>query len=138
MNVVDLDGKIQKWTLTGHIAKGSRRNKSKLHLQAREVIKNIHPTLQLLEEVPIPLRRTETLYLDFYLPLTKTCIEVHDEQHYKFVQFYHSNTLGFLKHKKRDAEKKEWCEKNDISYIEFPYNESVEEWMKRIADEQDE
>ncbi len=40
MDIIDLDGKVQKWQLTGHIAKGSRQNKSELHLQAREVIKN--------------------------------------------------------------------------------------------------
>jgi hypothetical protein len=48
------------------------------------------PTLQILEEVSIPLRSKETLYLDFYIPLIKKCIEVHGEQHYKFVPFYHT------------------------------------------------
>ena len=134
MNVVDLDDNIHKWSLKGHIAKGSMKNKSSLHLQARDLIKDMFPTFQILEEVGIPVRKNETLFLDFYLPLTKTCIEVHGEQHYKFVQFYHNNTLGFLKHKKRDAQKKEWCEKNDINYIELPYDEKIDDWRRRLTD----
>jgi len=134
MDVVDLDNIVHKWSLKGHIAKGSMKNKSSLHLQARALIKEIFPTLQILEEVGIPIRRNEALYLDFYLPLKKMCIEVHGEQHYKFVQFYHNNTMGFLKHKKRDAQKKEWCEKNDITYIELPYNE-IENWKERLINE---
>ena len=132
MNISDLDDNIQKWSLKGHIAKGSRLNKSSLHLKARKLIKECFPTLQILEEVGAPIRKNETLYLDFYLPLSKTCIEVHGEQHYKFVQFYHNNTLGFLKHRKRDQQKKEWCEKNDIEYVELPYSESEEEWRDRL------
>ena len=39
---------------------------------------------------------------------------------------------GFLKHRKRDQQKKEWCEKNDIKYVELPYSESEEEWRDRL------
>lgn len=132
INVVDLDDNVHKWSLKGHISKGSRLNKSKLHLQARHLIKECFPTLQILEEVGAPVRKNEILYLDFFLPLSKTCIEVHGEQHYKFVKFYHSTALGFLKHKKRDQNKKEWCEKNDIKYIELPYSESEDQWRQRL------
>jgi|TARA_R100000278_G_C5464956_1_gene162300 hypothetical protein len=134
MNVTDLDGNVSKWNLSGYIAKGSMSNKSSLHLKARDLIKDCHPTLQVLEEVPITPRRSETLYLDFYLPLLKTCIEVHGEQHYKFVAFYHTNKLGFFKHKKRDQAKKDWCELNDISIIELSYEEELEEWKRKIND----
>lgn len=133
LDIIDLDGKPQKWSLTGYIAKGHMRNKSELHLKAREIIKKIYPTLQVLEEVPIPLRKSEVLYLDFYLPLAKICIEVHGEQHYKFVPFFHRNQLNFLKHKKRDREKKIWCETNEISVIELPYDK-VGDWEHIIND----
>lgn len=135
MNIVDLDDNVQRWSLKGHIAKGRAINKSSLHLTARSLIKEIFPTLQVLEEVPIPVRKNETLFLDFYLPLNETCIEVHGEQHYKFVQFYHQTSLGFMKHKKRDRDKKYWCEKNNIRYIELPYNEGLEGWKERLTNE---
>ena len=132
MLVKDLDGNTHKWQLLGGIAHSSSTKKSSLHLDTRDILKTIYPTMQILEEVAIPLRRSETLYLDFYIPLLKKTIEVHGEQHYKFVPFYHSTTLGFIKHKKRDQEKKEWCEINNIEYIELPYHESKIEWITRI------
>jgi hypothetical protein len=134
MLIKDLDGNSHNWQLTGNMAKGKVTNKSSLHLQARSLISNLYPTLQILEEVPIPLRKNEILYLDFYIPLKKVCCEVHGEQHYKFVSFYHNNMLNFLKSQKRDKEKQEWCEINNILYIELPYND-IDNWEKLIAHE---
>lgn len=131
MQVKDLDGNSGHWQLIGNIAHGSIQNKSSLHLQARELIKECFPTLQILEEVPISPRRAETLYLDFYLPLIKRCIEVHGEQHYKFSRFFHNTPLGFIKHKKRDQDKRDWCELNGIEYIELPFDQ-IEQWQSRI------
>lgn len=132
MQVKSLDGTIQNWQLTGHFAHAKLENKSSLHLTAREILKHQFPTLQILEEVPIPVKRSENYYLDFYLPMLKLAVEVHGEQHYKFVSFYHNNQLGFIKSQKRDREKQEWCEINSIQYIALPYNENEQEWIQRI------
>ena len=132
MLIKDLDGNNHNWLLTGNMSKGKIVNKSSYHLTVRNLITEIYPTLQILEEVAIQLRRNETLYLDFYLPLKKTCFEVHGEQHYKFVPFYHSNILNFLKSQKRDKEKQEWCEINNIKYISLPYNNETE-WRNSIV-----
>lgn len=132
MTVKDLDGNISSWHLTGHIAKGRLINKSSLHLQARDLLIKEFPTLQILEEVPINIRRSETLYLDFYLPLKKTCIEIHGEQHYKFIPFYHNNVLTFIKAQKRDRDKTEWCEINGINQIILPYNKNINEWRDML------
>lgn len=131
MIVKDLDGNNHNWSLLGKI-KNLRSNVSNLHKTANQLLISIYPTITFLQEVGIPLRRNETLYLDFYVPLLKKAIEVHGEQHYKFVAHYHNNAMGFIKHKKRDNEKKEWCEINGIEYIELPFNESIEEWKQRI------
>jgi len=122
MQVKDLDGNTTYWTLKGGISHGHVNNKSELHLLAREIIHRCYPTAQVLEEVPVSIRRSETLYLDFYLPLFKKCIEVHGRQHYEFVRFYHQNALGFIKHQKRDRDKKEWCLINEINFLELPYD----------------
>lgn len=132
MLVKDLDGNTYNWLLTGNMAKGKITNKSSYHLRARQIITDIYPTLQILEEVPVQIRKNETLYLDFYLPLKKICFEVHGEQHYKFIPFYHSNILNFLKSQKRDKEKQEWCENNGISYICLAYNKE-NEWSNQIV-----
>lgn len=131
MKIYDLDGNESNWSLLGSI-KNNRRNQSSLHKQALGLLKEIYPTFQILQEVSVPIRRGETLYLDFYMPLLKKAIEVHGEQHYKFVAHYHSNAFGFIKHKKRDSDKKSWCETNDIEYIELPYDENSEQWKQRI------
>jgi hypothetical protein len=135
MLVKDLDNNSYNWNLTGNMAHGKTDNKSSLHLKARELIRSIFPTMQILEEVPIRLRKSEVLYLDFYIPLNKICIEVHGEQHYKFVAHYHSNQMGFIKHKKRDKEKQEWCSINNIQYIELPFDENESQWQQRITSE---
>jgi hypothetical protein len=134
MQVKDLDGNSYKWQLLGNISHGSIQNKSSLHLQARDLIHECFPTLQVLEEVPVNTRRSETLYLDFYLPLIKRCIEVHGEQHYKFSRFFHNSPLGFIRHKKRDQDKQDWCELNGILYIELPFDK-LEQWNIRIKNE---
>jgi hypothetical protein len=135
MQVKDLDNNFCHWQLIGGISHGSLKNKSSLHLKAGELIHECFPTLQVLEEVPVQVRRSETLYLDFYLPLNKKCIEVHGEQHYTFSRFYHHNLLGFMRHKKRDQEKAEWCSINGIEYIELPFNEDIDKWKSRIKNE---
>lgn len=135
MLIKDLDGNNHNWLLTGNMAKGKIDHRSSLHLAARKLISSHFPTLQLLEEVPIHLRKSEILYLDFYMPLKKLCIEVHGEQHFKFVPFYHSTILNFLKAQKRDREKKEWCEINGIKYIAFRFDQDETEWSQLIKNE---
>jgi hypothetical protein len=136
MNITNLDGEVVSWALTGYVSKGKIQNKSSYHLQARNLLISLHPTLQILEEVLIPIRKGQIAYLDFYLPLLKWCVEVHGEQHYKYVPYYHGNMMSFLKAQKKDREKSEWCNVNNIRYIELPYHEDIDQWTQRINHEQ--
>jgi hypothetical protein len=131
MKTIGLDGNEFNMTLTGLTAKSSLNNKSSFHLSARNLLKDIYPTLQVIEEVSIQIRKSETLYMDFFIPMSKKCIEVHGEQHYEFIPFYHRSKIDFLKQQKRDRDKKEWCYINNITYIELPYNKQ-EEWLEII------
>lgn len=133
MQIKTIDGYYQNWQLTGHTSHAKLEHKSSYHLTARQLLKNHFPTLQILEEVPVPIKKSESYYLDFYIPMLKTVVEVHGEQHYKFVAFYHNNYLGFLKSQKRDREKKEWCEINNIKYIELSHNEEESEWIRKLT-----
>jgi hypothetical protein len=132
MQVVDLDGNISSWHITGNTSKANNINKSSLHLLARDILKKIYPTMPILEEVTVNIKRSEFVYLDFYIPMIKTCLEIHGEQHYKFVPFYHNNMMSFLKAQKRDRDKKQWCELNNINYIELPYDKT-EQWVEIIS-----
>lgn len=135
MNVVGLDNIVYNLNLTGLRAHGRMQNKSDLHLETRKLLNSIFPTMQILEEVPVNIRRNEILFLDFYLPLIRTCVEVHGEQHYKFIRFYHQTMIGFAKSKKRDDEKSQWCSINNIKQIILPYNESPEQWRLRLTND---
>jgi len=131
MNAVGLDGYEYKISLASLTTKSNLNNKSNFHLLARDLLKQNYPTLQILEEIPIQIRKSETLYMDFFIPLTKKCIEVHGEQHYEFTPFYHRTKLDFFKQQKRDREKQEWCHINNITYIELPYN-TQDKWLEII------
>lgn len=109
---------------------GDIRCRSSYHLLAREVIKECF-TDPLYEEVHVP---GENFYLDFFIPSRKIVVEVHGEQHYEFNSFFHKTKLDFLKQKTSDKNKRSFCEYNGFSYVEFPYNESKEQWTKRLLD----
>jgi hypothetical protein len=129
MKVIDLEGNKTTWNLHGH---NTSVHKSSYHLLTRDLLVKLYPTLVILEEVPVVLRRSQTVFLDFYLPLRKMAIEVQGEQHFKYIPHFHHTLAAFAKARKRDEEKKEWCELNNITLIEFPYNESVEEWKAKL------
>lgn len=138
MKIRDLDNEIQKWNLNGYMVKASDvRPRSKLHLRARNILVDLFPTVQILEEVAVPITRREKLFFDFYINTIKLVIEVHGQQHYKFNSLFHTSAQDFAQQKKRDFKKREWCEYNNITYVELPYNESDEEWILKIKQRND-
>ena len=133
MKTRDLDGNIYNWKTQGTIVRSNeQRPRSKLHLTARSLLRNLYPTLQISEEVSVSLRRNKKVFLDFYINTIKTVIEVHGPQHYKFNTLYHTCAQDFLNQKKRDMNLQEWCEINNLTYIELPFNENEEQWKNRI------
>jgi hypothetical protein len=138
MKTRGLDGQIHNWKLHGYVVRASEsRPRSKLHLKARTILKDIFPTVQILEEVAAPITRTEKLFFDFYLNTVKLVVEVHGQQHYKFNTLFHTSAQDFANQRKRDRRKAEWCEYNNITYIELPYNEDDDQWRIRINQRND-
>jgi len=133
MKTRDLNGDIVDWKPKGEVvAAQDKRSRSKLHLDVRRILYDLFPTSQITEEVPIPVRRGTTQYFDFFINDIKLAVEAHGIQHYKYNSMYHSTTAHFLQQKKRDIDKREWCEINNITLIELPYSEGDEEWRTRI------
>lgn len=110
------------------------RTRSTLHLEARTLLKLLFPADVILEEVTLPgsKRNGSVLYADFLLPSQKLMVEVHGEQHYEYNSFFYKSKDDFIKAKKRDRDKREWCELNSLILIEFPYNKK-DEWRDRIV-----
>ena len=131
MRVTGLDGKAYSWKLIGRVPLGDDEVKrSTYHLSARKLLTSLYPLDRLLEEVPLP--GSWGLEADFFLPSLKLMVEVHGEQHYKFIPYFHQTYLGFIESKKRDESKKKWCEINHINFAELPYTEDIDGWRERI------
>lgn len=128
MQVCTLDHFVVDWK----IRSSETTNKSNLHLLARELLGEILPTIKFFEEVTIPLYASRKLFLDFYIPLLKTAVEVQGEQHFKFVPHFHNNKLSFFQQQRRDFDKKTWCELNNINLITLLYNENREIWKTKL------
>ena len=137
MKVFGINGKEYVWNLTGYeVYDDDNRRRSKYHVRARNLLKEIFHSYRILEEVKLPgsteLHRKSVLYLDFYIPSIKLAIEVHGEQHYEFCSFFHKNKADFLKSKARDEDKIEWCSINGINIVILNYKESDDEWRQHI------
>lgn len=137
MKVIGINGKEYVWNLTGYdVFNDDKRKRSKFHIRARSLLKELFNSYRILEEVKLPgsteLHRKSVLYLDFYIPSIKLAIEVHGKQHYEFCPFFHRSKADFLKGRARDEDKLAWCELNDIQLITLKYTESDDEWRQRI------
>lgn len=108
--------------------------KSKLHLKVRELIKSYYGLSKTLEEVSIKgFPRGKTLYLDFFIPNLKLVIEANGNQHTEHVGYFHSNKAKFLLAQNNDRLKKEWAELNGFKFIELFWNETEDEWRKKLC-----
>ena len=132
MKVIGLDGREHTWN-----PKSGGGKRSKLHQTAKKVLDNCYPYDRILEEVTLAgtstERRRSKLRGDFYLPNRNLIVEVHGKQHFEFNKFHFKDKLSFYKAKARDRDKKEWCEINEITIIEFNYNETEDEWRRKIT-----
>lgn len=129
MKVVGLDGKIQTWSLMH--GNNPERKSSAYHKKARTLLKELFRSDVIWEEVTIPGMRPP-LYADFVLPFRKLVVEVHGEQHYKWIEHFHSTKKEFLIAQARDAKKSDWCKLNGLAFVELPYMETIDEWRERI------
>jgi hypothetical protein len=133
--VTGLNNREYKWNLSDcRILNDETRPRSKYHVFARSIISSIFHSYIVLEEVPLPGsgKRASMLYLDFFIPNLDIAIEVHGEQHYNFVQFFHKTKVNFLKSQIRDINKEKWCELNNIKLITLKYSE-MESWREQIV-----
>lgn len=110
-------------------------DKSTLHKLAREIIVELFPGMSVYEEVTLPgskrFGRKSLLYADFFIPDAMLIIETHGRQHYQYCSFFHNDVMDFINSKKRDADKIEWCEMNDIKVAVLPYDRK-KEWKNLI------
>ncbi len=131
MLVKDLDGNMSTWNVN-KTKDVKDKNKSNLHLTCKALLKQNFPTIPFVEELPVRIRGTKKLTLDFYIPLKNIAIEVHGKQHYHFIPYFHKSKSHFLKLRRNDRDKQKWCNTNGIQLIILDYNESVREWYQKL------
>jgi hypothetical protein len=122
-----LDGKEHKLILQS--TKRKTRAKSSPHQKALSLLLEILPGVVIFEEVTLP---GCGLYLDIFLPSISLAIEVHGKQHYEFVPFFHKTKADFLLARKRDRDKLEWCNLNDVTLVTLPHDEE-DKWKNLIS-----
>ena len=133
MIVKGLDGKEYNWKPKG--ADACDEYKSKLHLGIRNLLKEIYPFDIILEEVSLPgtsKLKGKDLIADFYIPNRLLIVEAHGEQHYKYNSFFYKNKFEFAKAKKRDMDKLQWCELNNIRVVSLSYSDKIDTWRNTI------
>lgn len=123
IQITGLDGKTYKWNYSKYYKRRERKH-SNLHDEARGILQEKFKNYSIYEEVTLP---GSDLYADFFIPQLSLIIEVHGEQHYKHIPFFHKTYAEFLLGQKRDRDKKRWCELNEITYIELPFNK-IDDW----------
>lgn len=125
----DLDGKKIKWKAKSK----TRKNASKPHKKAVDLIKDIAPNIYLCEECLIkPGKNYPNLYLDIYIPTYNLAIEIDGGQHDSFNLFFHKTIANFHKQKRNDLAKEEWCNINNITFIRLKEKDSIDEWREQI------
>ena len=137
MKVIGLNNREYNLNLKKYIVRADdKTKKSKYHLQARELIKQIFSSYTILEEVKLPGSRDpskkSTLFLDFLVPGVKMAIEVHGQQHYEYSPFFHKTKAGFYQSLKRDEIKAEWCELNNFNLVVLKYSDNIDRWRQQI------
>jgi len=134
MKVTGLNGR--EYTLDLKKYSKQRSKCSYYHRVARELLHDIFSGYSIYEEVKLPgtvnPAKKSVLYLDFYIPNAIIGIEVHGEQHFKYIPYFHKSKAGFAMSKKRDLDKKEWCRINDITLVELRWDEDPEYWREKI------
>jgi hypothetical protein len=137
MKVMGLNGREYNIDLKKYIIKNDDKTvKSKYHIAARKLLAEMFKGYSILEEVKLPGSRCPSkksaLFLDFFIPTLSLGVEVHGQQHYEFVQFFHKTKAGFLTSRRRDFIKEDWCELNSIELVVLKYSDSLEDWRNQI------
>jgi|TARA_R110002020_G_scaffold259954_2_gene474109 hypothetical protein len=137
LKVTGLNGREYNLNLQKYDVKANdKRKRSKHHIRARKLIKEVYHSYRVLEEVKLPgstsTHKRSVLYLDFFIPNIRKAVEVHGRQHYEYTPFFHKSKADFILARGRDEDKIEWCELNNIEIITLKYSGSDDEWRKSI------
>lgn len=128
MKALGLDGREYPFNLKDK----SISKRSKLHIRAINILKEIFPKTSFTEEVSIKIKSGTTLYLDIYIPIFNLAVEVDGKQHEEYTSHFHKDKMSFYRSQKKDAQKEEWCHINNIKLVRLKESSTDDEWRTQI------
>ena len=98
-------------------------SRSKIQYETKQYLRKFWSQDIVFEEFPIAGTK---MSLDFYNSNKNVAVEVQGNQHLKYTPFFHGKSKSnFLHQIKRDDEKKEFCELNNIKLVEIYPNDKL-------------
>ncbi len=117
MRLLNVNGRLVNKNVQKHRIKWDDKSASNIQFRAKKFFKQYWKSHVVYEEFPVYGTRLRVDLINF---TKKIAIEVHGQQHFKFNKFFHSNSrIKFFQSMKRDWEKTEWLELNDIKLVEL-------------------
>ena len=107
------------------------KSRSKFQKSVKDFLREYWERQVVFEEFPIAGTR---MTLDFYNANQKIAIEVQGGQHTKYVPFFHGGYKNnYLMQLKRDHQKHDFCELNDIKLVEiFEKDKLSKQFFKKL------
>lgn len=105
------------------------KSKSKIQFAVKSKLKNIWSSHVVFEEFPVAGSK---MSFDFYNANKRIAIEVQGRQHVKYVPYFHGkNKINFISQMRRDHQKREYCELNDIKLIEVFEEKEIDDLINK-------
>ncbi len=101
---------------TKYLINWEQESKSKIQFNAKQFLKKYWSSHIVFEEFPVAGTR---LRFDFYNANKKIAVEINGAQHTKYVPFFHKRRSNFVSQIRRDQQKIDFCELNNIKFIEI-------------------
>ena len=97
-------------------------SRSKFQKRVKDFLVDYWKNDVVFEEFPVPGTR---LSIDFYNANKNIAIEVQGDQHIKFVPHFHGHKGNYLHQLRKDRQKEDFCELNDIVLVEIFQKEEI-------------
>ena len=109
----------------------AKDSRSKFQKKVKNILYAYWENHIVFEEFPIVGTR---LTLDYYNATLNIAIEVQGRQHTEYVEFFHGKSkMNYLKQLKRDQDKLNFCEINNIMLIEIHDEEDMDYLRQTLA-----
>lgn len=103
---------------------------SKLQTLIYNLTEQAYPKYDVAFEYPIGELRQR---IDIFIPILGIAIEVHGEQHYNFVSYFHKDELAWNYSVHLDQKKVKYLTERGVKIVEIPFNTKIKTKEELIA-----